>query len=163
GTLYLRSGRRAPRRPGRARPRRAGARHRDRGPRRGVPRARPALPRLPALRRGSAGAAARAVAWAGASGPPGWDARVARRPLADLAPPLLELRGIPPLPDIDGVSLVPLLRDPPAPFARTTVFAEAPSSYTSGTVDLVAARTGTLKCIGRDGPAAQCFDLAADP
>jgi arylsulfatase A-like enzyme len=84
--------------------------------------------------------------------------------LIDVAPTVLELLGLPPLAGAEGVSLVPLLHDPAAPLPRAAVFAEAPSSYTSGSVDLTAARSATQKCIlrGLTGEH-ECFDLAADP
>jgi arylsulfatase A-like enzyme len=83
--------------------------------------------------------------------------------LVDVMPTILDLLGLPVPPGLDGSSLVPLLRVPPAPFEGRAVFAEAWSAL-GRDVDLTAAQTATHKCIHRgfDG-AYDCFDLVADP
>jgi arylsulfatase A-like enzyme len=77
----------------------------------------------------------------------------------DLAPTLLELAGLPPLPDLQGESLVPLLEGA-APRERA-VFAEQLSPRES----LYAGRRGRLKYVHQflPEPGEALYDLAEDP
>jgi arylsulfatase A-like enzyme len=84
--------------------------------------------------------------------------------LVDVAPTVLDLVGLPPLHDVDGTSLVPLLRDGSPPFARDGVFSETISSVEAAEVDVVALRREHTSCIGHLGDGStQCFDRTVDP
>ncbi len=84
--------------------------------------------------------------------------------LVDVAPTVLDLVGLPPLHDVDGTSLVPLLRDGGPPFARDGVFSETISSVEAAEVDVVALRRERTSCIGTLGDGStQCFDRTVDP
>lgn len=76
--------------------------------------------------------------------------------LVDVTPTVLDLLGVPSPHALDGLSLAPLLREPPAPFPRAAVFAQAR--------DLFAVRTVSHKCIFKTPTSAyDCFDLTEDP
>jgi arylsulfatase A-like enzyme/Tfp pilus assembly protein PilF len=95
-----------------------------------------------------------------------WPGRIASREggehprLIDLAPTILDLLGLPPLPSVDGVSLRPLTEGraqeiPPA-------YVETMQPWISyGWSPLKALRTSALKLV--EAPRAELFDLAADP
>jgi choline-sulfatase len=80
--------------------------------------------------------------------------------LVDVAPTLLALAGLPPLPDVDGVSVVPLLegrRQAPEP-----AFLETQHPWTTyGWSPLSAVRHAGLKYVR--APREELYDLAADP
>jgi choline-sulfatase len=80
--------------------------------------------------------------------------------LVDVAPTLLELAGLAPLPDVDGVSVVPLLegrRQPAEP-----AFLETQHPWTTyGWSPLSAVRHAGLKYVR--APREELYDLATDP
>ena len=59
--------------------------------------------------------------------------------LVDIYPTLVELAGLPPKGDNDGISLVPLLKDPEAEWARPALMTEGPGNH--------AIRTREFRCI----------------
>jgi arylsulfatase A-like enzyme len=82
--------------------------------------------------------------------------------LADVAPTLLELAGLPPLPGADGYSLAPALTGRGAPPARSGVLAESHLPRLEfGWSGLRAVVRGDEKLI--DAPRPELFDLARDP
>lgn len=84
--------------------------------------------------------------------------------LVDVLPTVLDLLGLPPPPPVDGVSLVPLLHDPPGRLERAAVYAEAPPFAETGIARLSAVMTATQTCLYR-GPSStyECYDTIADP
>jgi arylsulfatase A-like enzyme/Flp pilus assembly protein TadD len=95
-----------------------------------------------------------------------WPGRVAagesRAParLVDLAPTVLDLLGLPPLPAVDGVSLAPLLAG--RPFTVPPAYVETWQPWTSyGWAPLAALREARWKLISAPRP--ELYDLAADP
>lgn len=105
------------------------------------------------------------MAWPGHL--PEGERRAAVCSLVDLAPTLIEAAGAPPLPGIDGASLLGVARDPAAPWLDET-FSEygvdPGQAYGGGhcTVRRMV-RDGRWKLIWHDDGPAQLFDLAADP
>jgi len=87
-----------------------------------------------------------------------------RRPvhLIDVAPTLLSLAGVPPLPDAMGRDLTPLVRSPEAPWPDTPLVSEL---HVSNIDDpQLALRTSTWKMIfHRKTNAFEIYDLARDP
>jgi len=82
--------------------------------------------------------------------------------LADVAPTLLELVGLPPLPGADGYSLAPALTGKGGPPARPGVLAESHLPQLEfGWSGLRAIVHGDQKLI--DAPRPELFDLARDP
>jgi arylsulfatase A-like enzyme len=84
--------------------------------------------------------------------------------LADIAPTVVDVLGLPPIHDVDGTSLLPLVTGAATRLARTGVFSEAESAPKIGWVDLVAVHTRAVSCIyaaGRD--AHECWDRRIDP
>ena len=75
--------------------------------------------------------------------------------LVDLYPTLVELGGLPARPDLDGLSLVPLLRDPAAPRARPALMTEMPGNH--------AVRTDRWRYIRYADGGEELYDHAADP
>jgi len=79
----------------------------------------------------------------------------------DVAPTLLELCGLPALPDVAGESLLPILRDPAR---RATGGARALSELDSVGRSLLSVRETEWKVVGnRVAATARVFDLRADP
>ncbi len=80
-----------------------------------------------------------------------------RRPasLLDLYPTLVELCGLPPHPDLEGVSLAPWLADPTAPRERPAVTALVPGSF--------AARDERFRYIRYGDGSEELYDHEADP
>jgi arylsulfatase A-like enzyme len=84
--------------------------------------------------------------------------------LADLPPTIVDLLGVSPIPDADGMSLLPLIDGTAERLPREGVFTEAESEPSLGWVDLTAIRTRSHSCIHdarRD--ADECFDRRVDP
>jgi arylsulfatase A-like enzyme len=84
--------------------------------------------------------------------------------LADLAPTIVDVLGLPPMHGTDGTSLLPLIDGTADRIARDGVFTEAQSEAAIGWVDLTAVRTRSRTCIHdakRD--AYECFDRRVDP
>jgi choline-sulfatase len=80
--------------------------------------------------------------------------------LVDLAPTLLDLAGLPALPDTDGVSLAPLLAGRPLP--PEPAFVESQQPWTTyGWSPLAAVRHGGWKYVRAPRP--ELYDLARDP
>jgi arylsulfatase A-like enzyme len=84
--------------------------------------------------------------------------------LADVAPTIVDLLGLPPLYDADGTSLLPLVAGTTERLPRDGVFTEAESEKKLGWTDLAAVHTRTHSCIhfareGRD----ECWDRRTDP
>ncbi len=89
---------------------------------------------------------------------PGESALPAR--LVDVAPTLLELAGLPPLPSTDGVSLVPLLAGRPQEIPPA--YAETYEPWLAyGWAPLFSVRAGDWKLV--DAPRPELYDLARDP
>jgi arylsulfatase A-like enzyme len=84
--------------------------------------------------------------------------------LADVAPTIVDLLGLPPIPGADGTSLLPLASGAVGRLPRDGVFSEAESRPNLGWVDLVAAHTRTVSCI-HDARAGtdECWDRRVDP
>jgi arylsulfatase A-like enzyme len=84
--------------------------------------------------------------------------------LADIAPTIVDLLGLPPIPGVDGTSLLPLIAGTADRLARDGVFTEASSEANLGWVDLTAVRTRSHACIhdARRGTY-ECFDRRVDP
>jgi arylsulfatase A-like enzyme len=84
--------------------------------------------------------------------------------LADILPTALDVAGLPPLPDPDGTSLLPLVTGAAERLARDGVFSQAQSLGIFEWFDLTAIRTRTHTCIhdARKG-AVDCFDRRVDP
>lgn len=84
--------------------------------------------------------------------------------VADLLPTVLDLLGLPPLPDLDGTSLLPLATGAAERLPREGVLTEAQSEGFFGWVDLTAVRTRTHTCMyrGHEGRTL-CFDRRVDP
>lgn len=84
----------------------------------------------------------------------------------DFYPTLLEVAGLPPKPEqhVDGVSLVPLLRNPFAKFDRGPIFFHYPHYSNQGGFPASAVRKGNHKLIQdlEDG-AWELYDLPTDP
>jgi arylsulfatase A-like enzyme len=84
--------------------------------------------------------------------------------LADVAPTIVDVLGLPPIPDADGTSLLATIAGASDRVARDGVFTEAESEPSLGWTDLTAVRTRTTSCIHdarRDG--VECFDRRIDP
>jgi choline-sulfatase len=80
--------------------------------------------------------------------------------LVDVAPTVLELAGLPPLPDVDGVSVVPLLSGRRQ--AAEPAFLETQHPWTTyGWSPLAAVRHAGAKYVR--APREELYDLAADP
>lgn len=75
--------------------------------------------------------------------------------LVDLYPTLTELCSLPPPPGLDGLSLVPLLRDPAAPRARPALMTEMPGNH--------AVRTDRWRYIRYADGGEELYDHAVDP
>lgn len=86
--------------------------------------------------------------------PPG---SVSHRPvsLVDLYPTLVELCGLPARPDLDGLSLVPLLRNPAAAWERPALTTEMPGNH--------AIRSDRWRYIRYADGGEELYDHAADP
>jgi len=80
--------------------------------------------------------------------------------LADLFPTVAELLGVPPPPDLDGVSLAPLLRGGSGEIPPAALETRYPWN-TYGWAPLRALRTERFKLI--DAPRVELYDLEADP
>lgn len=82
---------------------------------------------------------------------------------ADLAPTILQLLDLPPLPDVDGAGLLPVLLQgaTPRPQAPRTVFSR--QSAETGFLDQAAIREGSWKLLATADGAAELHDLAVDP
>ena len=80
--------------------------------------------------------------------------------LADIAPTILELAGLPGMRDIDGVSLVPCMAGT-APPVRPLYFESLLSSLVHGWAPLRGIRRGDLKYIAAPRP--ELYDLGRDP
>ena len=91
------------------------------------------------------------------AGPGVVQGQTSKRPvsLVDLYPTLLELAGLPAKPDLDGVSIVPLLKDPSAPWER-------PALTTAG-VRNHALRTERWRYIRYADGSEELYDHDADP
>jgi arylsulfatase A-like enzyme len=83
--------------------------------------------------------------------------------IVDVAPTVLDVVGLAPLAGADGRSLLPLVLEGPARFAREAVFAESLSSWAAQAIDVVAVRRGDLSCIVRLDAGTECFDRTVDP
>lgn len=81
--------------------------------------------------------------------------------LADVAPTLAELAGLPAFPDVHGESLMPVLGGGPAPASRG-IYAETYfPQFFMGWAPLRSLRDGRWKYI--DAPEPELYDLVADP
>jgi arylsulfatase A-like enzyme len=83
--------------------------------------------------------------------------------LVDVAPTVLDLLGLPPLPGADGTSLAPLLTGAADRLPRDGVYTEAASKKGLSATDLTAVRTRSHTCIHRPPGAYECFDRLRDP
>lgn len=82
--------------------------------------------------------------------------------VADIPPTISSLLDLPTDPDVDGVSLVPLLATPRRELARDVLFATGVGR--DGPPPRFVAWAGASKCITAAGPhPAECFDLSVDP
>ena len=83
--------------------------------------------------------------------------QVSTRPvsLVDLYPTLLELAGLPAKPDLDGVSIVPLLKNPSAPWERPALTTKAFQNH--------ALRTERWRYIRYADGSEELYDHDADP
>jgi arylsulfatase A-like enzyme len=75
--------------------------------------------------------------------------------LVDLYPTLVELCGLPARPDLDGLSLVPLLRDPAAARQRPALMTEMPGNH--------AVRSDRWRYIRYADGGEELYDHSADP
>jgi arylsulfatase A-like enzyme len=84
--------------------------------------------------------------------------------IADIAPTVLDVLGLPAIPEADGESLLPLLTGAADRLPRDAVFTEAESEPYLGWTDLTAAHTRTMSCIddARRGTQ-ECWDRRFDP
>jgi arylsulfatase A-like enzyme len=84
--------------------------------------------------------------------------------LADILPTVLDVAGLPPMPDLDGTSLLPLLTGAADHLERDGVFSQAQSLGIVEWFDLTAIRTRTHACIhdARKGTV-DCWDRRVDP
>jgi arylsulfatase A-like enzyme len=84
--------------------------------------------------------------------------------LADIAPTVVDLLGLPPIPGADGTTLLPLATGAIDRLPRDGVFTEAESAPKRGWVDLVALHGRTHSCI-HDASRGQdvCWDRRVDP
>ncbi len=99
------------------------------------------------------------VHWPGVLAPRRIESPVA---LIDITPTILELAGLPGLTDIDGRSLVSLIRgDEPPPTDRVLYFESLLPSLSYGWASLRGVRIGGLKYISAPRP--ELYDLRADP
>ncbi len=80
--------------------------------------------------------------------------------LVDIAPTVLELTGLEPLPETDGVSLVPMLLGEDQPLPPTWIETQLPWRY-FGWAPLQAVRVDDWKYI--DAPRPEIYDLSTDP
>jgi choline-sulfatase len=97
---------------------------------------------------------------------PGTEPAVVRDPvrLVDVMPTILDLAGVAPPPDLDGRSLVPLLRGatlPPRPAYSETLYERFPEVASPGE-ELVSLRHGRFRLL-RSGARHELYDLASDP
>jgi arylsulfatase A-like enzyme len=81
--------------------------------------------------------------------------------LVDIVPTLLELVGLPARPAIDGMSVVPLLRDRSKRLERPAVLAIHPAG--PSLERHVVARARDRKCLLAGSGSDRCFDLEGDP
>jgi N-acetylglucosamine-6-sulfatase len=81
----------------------------------------------------------------------------------DIAPTLLEMAGIPILPEMDGQSLVPILRDPDSP-GRSSFRLDFWRYFPENTPSYTGVRTGQYKYVEFErGRRPWLFDLVQDP
>jgi arylsulfatase A-like enzyme len=83
--------------------------------------------------------------------------------LIDVAPTILDLLGLPPLPAADGLSLAPIARGDASVLPRDVVFAQSEPYALTGDSWRFVARAADAKCLVAEDDAAECFDLEADP
>ncbi len=84
--------------------------------------------------------------------------------LVDILPTVLDVPGRPPLPDVDGTSLLPLLVGTTDRLPRDGVFTQAQSEGIFDWFDLTGVRNRTHACIHNDRTGAtECFDRRLDP
>lgn len=81
--------------------------------------------------------------------------------LTDLTPTFLDLAGVPAPPEYDGVSLLPLVRDEPAPGWRREVTAEFHGHHFPYPQRML--RTERYKLVINPADVNELYDLAADP
>ena len=85
--------------------------------------------------------------------------------LVDLYPTLVELAGLPAQPDLDGLSLVPLLRDPAAPRERPALMTEMSGNHAvrSDRWRYIRYADGTEELYDHQSDPYEWNNLAADP
>jgi arylsulfatase A-like enzyme len=81
----------------------------------------------------------------------------------DIAPTIYEAAGLETPADVDGLSLVPLLRNEPPPSWRTDLFFEAVHRPGDPTVDWKAVRNDRYIYIDNEGDTNELYDLVEDP
>lgn len=83
--------------------------------------------------------------------------------LVDVAPTVLDLLGLPPLPDADGTSLAAIARGEADSIPRKVVFAQSIPYGLTGVKWHFIGRTAETKCILAEDDTVECFDLTDDP